>query len=74
MLKKILKRGYKYVKKRSKPYRNSVRLMWDKTSFHFRQGEITLFHDFTPPPGGGAHQFLRALWHEFEQQGFRVEK
>ena len=72
-LRKLQKRWYKYVKKRSKPYRDRLGLAWDRASFSFRHGDITLFHEFDPPPGGGAHQFLRALWQEFEQQGLSVE-
>jgi len=35
--------------------------------------DISFFHDFAPPPTGGGHQFLRALWHEFERRGIRLE-
>ncbi len=35
--------------------------------------DIAIFHDFQPPPAGGGHQFLRALWHEWERQGYVVE-
>lgn len=35
--------------------------------------DISFFHDFMPPPTGGGHQFLRALWHEFERRGIRLE-
>jgi hypothetical protein len=34
---------------------------------------VAIFHEFSPPPGGGGHQFLRALWDEFEQRGLRIE-
>ena len=37
------------------------------------EADISFFHDFMPPPTGGGHQFLRALWHEFEQRGIRLE-
>lgn len=39
----------------------------------FRQADVALFHEFEPPPGGGGHQFLRALWREFAHRGLRVE-
>lgn len=35
--------------------------------------DVAIFHDFAPPPAGGGHQFLRALWQEFAQRGLRVE-
>ena len=39
----------------------------------FRHCDISIFHEFVPPPTGGGHQFLRALKREWEQRGFRVE-
>jgi len=33
---------------------------------------IALIHDFAPPPTGGGHQFLRALWREWEREGIGV--
>ena len=39
----------------------------------FRHADISIFHDFVPPPAGGGHQFLRALKREWERRGFRVE-
>lgn len=39
----------------------------------FRHYDISIFHDFVPPPSGGGHQFLRALKREWERRGFRVE-
>ncbi len=39
----------------------------------FRHSDISIFHDFAPPPAGGGHQFLRALKREWERRGFRVE-
>ncbi len=35
--------------------------------------DLSFFHDFMPPPTGGGHQFLRALWREFERRGIRLE-
>lgn len=37
------------------------------------ESDISIFHEFAPPPAGGGHQFMRALWVEFERRGFRVE-
>jgi glycosyltransferase involved in cell wall biosynthesis len=39
----------------------------------FRQYDISIFHEFAPPPAGGGHQFLRALKGAWERQGLRVE-
>ena len=39
----------------------------------FRHCDVSIFHEFAPPPAGGGHQFLRALKREWERRGFRVE-
>jgi glycosyltransferase involved in cell wall biosynthesis len=39
----------------------------------FQQADLSIFHQFTPPPSGGGHQFLRALWRETETHGLKVE-
>ncbi|MEI7436099.1 MAG: glycosyltransferase [bacterium] len=38
-----------------------------------RHCDISIFHEFAPPPAGGGHQFLRALKREWERRGLRVE-
>ena len=35
--------------------------------------DLALFHELAPPPGGGGHQFLRALVRELEGRGLTVE-
>lgn len=35
--------------------------------------DLALFHEFAPAPGGGGHQFLRALVGELERRGLIVE-
>lgn len=50
-----------------------VALLKDKCMVNFRRADIAIFQEFAPPPGGGGNQFLRALWGEFEQKGFKVE-
>jgi glycosyltransferase involved in cell wall biosynthesis len=35
--------------------------------------DLSIFHEFEPPPTGGGHQFLRALWKQAEAHGLRVE-
>ena len=39
----------------------------------FQHADLSIFHQFAPPPTGGGHQFLRAFWHETESRGLRVE-
>lgn len=39
----------------------------------FCRADISLFHEFAPPPNGGGHQFLRAWVRELESRGWRVE-
>ncbi len=39
----------------------------------FSKADISFFHDFVPPPNGGGHQFMRALWTELEALGWRME-
>lgn len=35
--------------------------------------DLSIFHEFEPPPSGGGHQFLRAFWKQAEANGLRVE-
>lgn len=39
----------------------------------FTSADLSIFHEFEPPPTGGGHQFLRAFWKQAEVQGLRVE-
>lgn len=39
----------------------------------FRGYDISIFHQFAPPPNGGGHQFLRALIRSIEEEGWRIE-
>lgn len=39
----------------------------------FTSADLSIFHEFEPPPTGGGHQFLRALWKQAEAKGLRVE-
>jgi glycosyltransferase involved in cell wall biosynthesis len=38
-----------------------------------RRAVLALFHDFAPPPAGGAHQSLRAVVGEMQRRGVGVE-
>jgi len=40
---------------------------------HFEKNDISIYHNFMPPPNGGGNQFLSALRLEFESRGLRVE-
>jgi glycosyltransferase involved in cell wall biosynthesis len=37
------------------------------------RADLALFHELAPPPGGGGHQFLRALTGELASRGVEVE-
>ncbi len=39
----------------------------------FTSADLSIFHDFEPPPTGGGHQFLRAFWRQAEVHGLKVE-
>ncbi len=39
----------------------------------FTRADLSIFHEFEPPPTGGGHQFLRAFWKQAEAKGLRVE-
>lgn len=54
--------------------RQQMALAAARLSARMHPADLALFHDFAPPPAGGGHQFLRALWRELEQQGWRLEK
>jgi glycosyltransferase involved in cell wall biosynthesis len=44
-----------------------VRSAWDRA-------DISVFHEFVPPPYGGGNQFLLALWNELQARGWMLEK
>lgn len=54
-------------------YRSTLGIAVDKIAARFRRADVAIFHEFAPPPIGGGHQFLRALWREMERRGLRVE-
>jgi len=39
----------------------------------FTSADLSIFHEFEPPPTGGGHQFLRTFWKQAEAYGLRVE-
>ena len=39
----------------------------------FTSADLSIFHEFEPPPAGGGHQFLRALTRHAETRGLRIE-
>jgi len=61
------------LKARLATYRDRLALVRDRALVQFRAADIAIFHAFSPPPGGGGHQFMRALWGELERRGLRVE-
>ena len=54
-------------------YYDELGIVRDRISAQFRTADISVFHQFSPPPSGGGHQFMRALSGEFERWGLRVE-
>jgi len=60
----------------TRPLKRAVwraRLERDAGAARRRQADLALFHEFSPPPAGGANQSLRALVRELERRGVRVE-
>jgi glycosyltransferase involved in cell wall biosynthesis len=51
-----------------------VRTEADRARSRGDAADIGLFHQFSPPPAGGGHQFLRALVGEWRARGVRVEE
>ena len=39
----------------------------------FTASDLSIFHEFEPPPAGGGHQFLRAFMRQAEARGLRLE-
>lgn len=39
----------------------------------FTSADLSIFHEFEPPPAGGGHQFLRAFMRQAEAKGLRTE-
>ena len=39
----------------------------------FISADLSIFHEFEPPPAGGGHQFLRAFLRQAEARGLRIE-
>jgi glycosyltransferase involved in cell wall biosynthesis len=57
-------------------FRNILNIGSDFTAIvvgQFKLADLSIFHEFVPPPTGGAHQFLRALWHTAKAHGLKVE-
>src|SRR5262245_58323406 len=38
------------------------------------RADLSVFHDYVPPPSGGGNQFIRALTSELVAQGLAVER
>lgn len=54
-------------------FRNGLLDIGTVLAGHFTDAELSIFHEFEPPPTGGGHQFLRAFWRQAEFHGLRVE-
>lgn len=69
MVKKFLHRTRTLIQKA--PF--ELEILQSRLCSALHPADLAIFHDFAPPPTGGGHQFLRALWGEAEAQGLRVE-
>jgi glycosyltransferase involved in cell wall biosynthesis len=50
-----------------------VRTYVDWLSTRHGGADLSVFHEYVPPPSGGGHQFLRALSRELERRGLVLE-
>jgi glycosyltransferase involved in cell wall biosynthesis len=50
-----------------------VRTYFDWLSTRHGGADLSVFHEYVPPPSGGGHQFVRALSRELERRGLRLE-
>lgn len=56
--------------------RDSLQVLDDLSALfagNFQRADLSIFHQFSPPPTGGGHQFLRGFWREAETRGIRIE-
>ncbi len=53
--------------------RNTVSNMFSMVAGYFTVADLSIFHEFEPPPSGGGHQFLRAFMRHANVKGFRLE-
>lgn len=56
--------------------RNALNLAADAAAMivgRLTSADLSIFHEFEPPPTGGGHQFLRAFWKQAEARGLKVE-
>lgn len=63
---RIARQGLKRLSQAARDY--AVRL-----ASQFASADLSIFHEFEPPPMGGGHQFLRAFWRQAEAGGLKVE-
>jgi glycosyltransferase involved in cell wall biosynthesis len=50
-----------------------VRTYLDWLSSRHGAADLSVFHEYVPPPSGGGHQFVRALSRELERRGLVLE-
>lgn len=61
------------MKQRLRKEFSSIQDVFSLAIGQFTSADLSIFHEFDPPPTGGGHQFLRAFWREAESRGVRVE-
>lgn len=52
---------------------DTVSDFWAVAHGHFSSADLSIFHEFEPPPTGGGHQFLRAFIRHAETLGLCIE-
>lgn len=53
--------------------RDTLSDIFDLAKGQFTFADLSIFHQFEPPPSGGGHQFLRAFWKQAKAKGLYVE-
>lgn len=53
--------------------RDTVSNLFAVIAGNFAVSDLSIFHEFEPPPTGGGHQFLRAFMRQAESKGLRLE-
>ena len=51
-----------------------VRTYVDWLSTRHGGADLSVFHEYMPPPSGGGHQFVQALSRELERRGLVLER
>ena len=53
--------------------RNAISNIFSALAGYFTVADLSIFHEFEPPPSGGGHQFLRAFMRQAVDKGLSLE-